>query len=332
MVDGVRIKTYSFKPNTMKTTLLITLSFFWSNLSFSQVWIDQDAIWHYNIDAGGLFQGFSRYDYTRDSLIQGHNCQLIDKSQHRVQNFGGIYSHSDHQMETNFTYTNGDTVFWLVENEFKVLYNFGAQIGDTWSIANADVATDCLEAIVEVDSIGTILMNGQNLRWIKFHTQDNSSYLYSGKAVEKFGLFEMNYYSPHALFPVKTDCTEGTVIDFFFNQFTCYEDASFNLYNVTSQDCEYKSQLSTNNLMPQENGINFYVDQTNKSLRLDTKEISANIDCYVVNNMGQIVIKSVKLFKYSNSESINASQLKSGIYFLIINSDNFKQTERFLID
>lgn len=315
----------------MKTILAFTLLLFSSFPSFSQVWIDQGAVWHYNIDAGGLFQGFSKYEYTSDSTIQGHDCQVIEKNQHQVQNFGGNYSHSDHQMETNYTYTNSDTVFWLVEDEFKVLYNFGAQPGDTWITANADISTNCSEAIVEVDSIGTILMNGQNLRWIAFHTQDNSSYIYNGKAVEKFGLFEMSYYSAHALFPVKTDCTEGTVIDFFFNQFTCYEDVSFNLYNVTSQDCEYKASLSVEDLNTDNTGITFYINQTDKSLQLEAKELSNATSCYIVNSMGQIVVDKISLFSQSNSESLNVSKLNPGIYFLFINKDGFVQNERFLI-
>lgn len=315
----------------MKTILTIALFSFFSNIIFSQVWIDQDAVWHYNIDAGGLFQGFSKYEYTSDATIQGHVCQVIEKNQHQVQNFGGNYSHSNHPMETNYTYTNGDTVFWLVEDEFKVLYNFGAQPGDTWITANADTSVDCFATTIEVDSIGTINMNGQNLRWIAFHSLDNSSYIYQGKAVEKFGLFEMSYYSPHALFPVKTDCTEGTVIDFFFNQFTCYEDISFNLFNTTNQDCEYKASLSVEDLNTDNTGITFYINQTDKTLQLEAKELSNNTNCYIVNSTGQIAVNKISLFSHSNAESLNISKLNSGIYFLLINKDGFIQNERFLI-
>lgn len=314
----------------MKQLLFISLLL--SSFSgFSQVWIDQDAVWHYDINAGSLFQGFSKYEYTSDSIIQGHNCQVIEKNQHRVVNYNGIYSHTNHQMETNFTYTNGDTVFWLVEDEFKVLYNFGAQPGDTWVTAEADTSVDCLEAIIEVDSVGTIQLNGENLRWIAFHSLDNSSYIYGGRAVEKFGFFEMNYFGAHALFPVKADCTEGTTVDYFFNSFTCYEDASFNLYNITTQDCEYKASLSLNELNSGESGIVVYMNQEEKVLYLENSEITTGITYTVINSLGQQVMKEQSLFQDSNSETIDVAHLNSGIYLIRINNNGFYQNKRILI-
>ena len=316
----------------MKTILTSALFSFFCFITFSQVWIDQEAIWHYDFDAIGGFQGYSKYEYTGDDLIQGHDCQIIESNQHQVYpGPNGTYYHTDVEMETNFTYTNGDTVFWLVEDEFLVLYNFGAQPGDTWVVGQADASLECLDATVLVDSIGTVTLNGENLRWIAFHTLEYSSYLYSGKAVERFGLFEMSYYSPHALFPVKTDCTEGTVIDFSFNQFTCYEDVSFNLLNTTSQDCEYKATLSIQDLNSDKTGISYHINQIDKTLQLDAKELSNTTICHIVNSMGQIVVDKKNLFKTSNSESINVSKLNPGIYFLQISKDGFNQNERFLI-
>ena len=323
-------KFETFTPATMKLFLFITLLFS-AFSSFSQVWIDQDAVWHYDINAGSLFQGFSKYEYTSDSIIQGHSCQVIEKNQHRVVNYNGIYSHSNYQMETNFTYTNGDTVFWLVENEFKVLYNFGAQVGDSWTIANADPTVECLDAIVEVDSIGTVVLNGNNLRWIAFHSQENSSYIFSGKAVERFGLFELTSNSPNALFPVKFDCTDGVFIDYYLYNFTCFEDASFNLYNVTTQDCEYRASLSIDELNDTESGITFYMNQSENALFLSNPENSDGISCTIINSLGQHVMNEKPLFKNSNTETIDVSNLNPGIYFLHINNNGLVQNERILI-
>lgn len=314
----------------MKLFLFITLLFSTFS-SFSQVWVDQDAVWHYDVNLNGM-QGFTKYEYATDSIILGQNCQVITAFQHQVYpGPNNTFNHSIMDMDTNFTYSNGDTVFWLVENEFKVLYNFGAQVGDMWTIANADPAVECLDAIVEVDSIGTILMNGDNLRWIAFHSQDNSSHIFSGKAVERFGLFELTSNSPNALFPVKSDCTEGVFIDYYLYNFTCFEDASFNLYNITSQDCEYKASLSLDELNGIENSITIYMNQSENVLYLSNSENSDGISCAIINSLGQQVMNEKPIFKHANTETIDVSNLNPGIYFLHINNNGLIQNERILI-
>lgn len=326
----INFKIETFTPTTMKLFLFITL-FSFSFSSFSQVWVDQGAVWHYDVHLNGL-QGFTKYEYVSDSTLQGESCQVITAYQHQVYpGPNNTYNHSNMVMDTNFTYTNGDTVFWLVENEFKVLYNFGAQVGDSWTIANADPAVECLDAIVEVDSIGTIQLNGDNLRWIAFHSQDNSSYIFKGKAVERFGVFELTPNSPHALFPVKHDCSEGVFVDYYLYDFTCFEDASFNLFNVTSQDCEYKASLSLNDLSYETNGVTFYMNQLENLLYLSNSKNSNGINCAIINSLGQQVMNEKPLFQHSNSETIDVSSFNPGIYFLSINKDGFVQSKRFLI-
>lgn len=313
----------------MKATYIFTIFLFSQFHSFAQVWIDSDASWHYNVDAGSLFQGFNHLQYTADSMIQGHNCQVIEAYQHRATNYNSIYSHSDFQLETNYTYVNGDTVFWLVDDEFKVLYNFGAQVGDTWVIAEANTDTECQQTIVQVDDIGTVDLNEETFRWISFHSLGNSSYFFGGKALERFGMYEIPYHSPHSLFPVENDCTAN--IEFFFHQFTCYEDASFNLLNTSTLDCEFARTLSLTEESTSNFGIQYYVDQENSLLHLNSDASLDNVKCTIYNNMGQVVFPTKVILNTNNNDVIHFSNLNSGIYYVVLQSDNLTETGKFVL-
>ncbi|HQO49688.1 MAG TPA: hypothetical protein PK939_04625, partial [Bacteroidales bacterium] len=60
----------------MKRLPFLVFMLFINSASFSQVWIDYGAAWHYdfwNIGVGGFF----KYEYASDTVIDGHNCQKI---------------------------------------------------------------------------------------------------------------------------------------------------------------------------------------------------------------------------------------------------------------
>ena len=113
--------------------IILILSFSFSIKS--QVWINKDAIWHYEWSGikGG---GFVKIEYEKDTLINGKLCnKLVSIEYDFITNQKNeIIPSGKYPLKNQYTYVNGDTVFYLVNDNFFVLYNFGAKPGDTWNI------------------------------------------------------------------------------------------------------------------------------------------------------------------------------------------------------
>ena len=70
-----------------------------------------------------------------------------------------------------FTSVSGDTVFYLNNNQFYVLYNFDASIGDQWIITENPNAEFCNPvSSVQVTDTGSVFINGQIRRTITLET------------------------------------------------------------------------------------------------------------------------------------------------------------------
>lgn len=89
-----------------------------------------------------------------DTTIQGKNCRILKK-------YGGG------AFQDEFVYCSGDTVFRLADNDtFYILYNFGAQIGDSW-VTRSELLEDETaqeEMTITVFNLSTVVINGHTLR------------------------------------------------------------------------------------------------------------------------------------------------------------------------
>jgi hypothetical protein len=117
----------------MKKTLL-SLFFLSSALALSaqQEFAPIGAVWYHNENPflillpGHIWQHY-RAESVADTVVLGRNCRKI------VKNMAVICTSFDTVM---LVHQHGDTVFLYDArlNDFQVLYNFGAQPGDTWTM------------------------------------------------------------------------------------------------------------------------------------------------------------------------------------------------------
>jgi len=199
-----------------------------------QVWIGHGAEWHYNV-SGLMEGGFIKINYTEDAVIDGHVCQKLVPVSYRFTSdqYHNIIFLGTATLPYQYTYSSGDTVFYYKNSSFYILYNFGAQPGDTWNLGTDTNSWLCSDSYALVDSIGTININGNIYRWLSLSYLNNSSVVLSGKAIERFGS------TGGYLFPVLNNCDTTIFVDFDIISFACYQDSTFQLYNVTGKDCEY---------------------------------------------------------------------------------------------
>lgn len=289
----------------MKYFVTVFLSLFLT-YGFSQVWIDSSATWTYdywNVSE----QGTIRWEYTRDSIIQGRNSQIIKQTKFR---YGGPFSGVINEGEVYTTVSN-DSVFYWRDNQFLLLYDFGASIGDTWlvSIDSADSACED-SAFVEVINIGSTIINGNNLRTLTLQLNSNSFRGVSGVVTERFG-------SPSGLsfgfLPGYFGCQgSSTIYEFSQLTFRCYEDKTFSNYNPSGKNCDTLTANSINEIDSQ--NLILYPNPTNDNLRIDLPNNK-------ISNISIIDIYGKLLSQHYSTQNIDVSNLISGVYYLRVVTD-----------
>jgi hypothetical protein len=221
--------------------LILLPCLFFTLFSFGQTWIEQGATWHYDWWNLGAF-GFVKIEYTGDTTIAGQSCEILDATRYSftVNQQGQTMPIGSSNFGTEYTYASGDTVFWWIDNQFQVLYNFGAQVGETWQVSSTGGVNCTDPTMVQVDSTGTTDINGQTYRWMRMSNPLFSCNGLSGRFIERFGA------SDSYLFPVPQQADSVFVIEYDLYAFRCFQDNSFSLYNVSNETCEFELELSTN--------------------------------------------------------------------------------------
>lgn len=289
------------------THLLSILLFLFPFFCSSQVWVEQNATWHYdywNIGSGGFY----RLEYTQDTVVGGQICQKIatKKFSFASDQFGTIQLQDSTELPPQFTYVSGDTVFYWNDNQFFTLFHFGADIGDQWLIgaSNPQALSTCSDSsFVEVTDTGSVTINAVSYRTITLEPVDSSSLGLSGVFVERFGFLDHN--QPFLPFPREMHC-DGTIVEYDILSFKCFEDDALSLYNPSGEDCEYY----LTHLTVDENHLShasIYPNPFTDFIEI----IYLNDGTLTIYNAQGALIESRNYF---SSEKIDLSHLQAGFY------------------
>ncbi|REJ80950.1 MAG: T9SS C-terminal target domain-containing protein [Bacteroidetes bacterium] len=304
----------------MKKLFLI---FFLSMLClYSKAWIDRGAVWHYEFIS--LFgPGFVKIEYTHDTIVQGKTCQVLRPTTYVFRSQGPglpLVLFSINQQASEYTYQNGDTVFYYRSGAFQVLYNFGAQRGSSWDLGVDTNDLLCSRSLCNVIDTGSVFINGQFHRFIDLDPDPNSSVGLYGKAIERFGAAETY------LFPLDRNCDSSIVVDWAYYSFSCYQDSSFSLYNVTANDCEYLLTIGIDEIKNRTE-VRVFPNPSNQSFKL-ISTLSGKYHLSLFSPEGELILETSGVL---NDHEINVQTLSAGIYFIRLRSENLReQTIRFV--
>ena len=170
-------------PISMKKSYLILLvACFIGSTCFAQTFVPDGATWYYS-DYPYAASGYMKLEKVGTALVEGKTVDLLERSfsgysYEQKAHYGGVF-------DTLKVYGENGDVFVYGENGFYTLYKFCGTVGDQWNIpANTGA---CQEAgVVEIDSVGTIMIDGQNLKFIRAKTI-SGSWSYEGLLVEQIG-------------------------------------------------------------------------------------------------------------------------------------------------
>lgn len=248
--------------------LLITMV---STHAQNKVWGEAGARWKFDVLAWGGPQAYEIW-VDADTTIMGKRCQIFRTFHHEFY-WTGQYSlyRGKRKLEEHITHISGDTVFFYHHGKFHILYNFAAEVGDTWDLgldSNA-FGGQCSTSVVRVAKTGTQMINGQRLRFLKLEmTHEMHSYDLAGRVYEKMGRKDYP-------FPLLDDWCAGPFKNLPLVKLRCYEDAylptfntNVNMGDIWLNDCDLNIFMGVGNSDGNEN-VKVFPNPVNDVLNIE---------------------------------------------------------------
>jgi hypothetical protein len=267
---------------------------------FSQEFAPIGAIWH-NSQSSWIFPDLITYktiESVSNITINGKECkQLVEVER--------LYSDTVNTF-THYMYSENDSVFFYKEDAFHLLYDFGAEAGDT-VVLDYYLTSDGTPLLMIIDSTATIDINGEERKLQYTTCGDGLSIGFGGPVIEGIG-------STYFLFPTYDGTVNGPLrcyqdeviglyINYFYSNFGWdYEDCN---QIITDIDDPGFSNVTVTYPNPSSNFI--FVKNTNPSSEYRIIDINGNL-------IGQ--------GKLDLSGKINIQDLAKGIYILQLITDN----------
>jgi len=170
------------------------------------------------------------YSVVGDTLLLGKTASVIERDLHIED--GGNATHY-YNIGREYVCTQGDSVCYNVNGAWHMLYNFGAQAGDMWEIAVVGYDGTANVAHIQVDSVGTEMVDGLALRclWVSNVPGTNYGYYHpTSKIIERIGVDDI--FAPSYLV-----YSEEVVVDYYTPKFNCYQDAQ--IFYGEGDSCQY---------------------------------------------------------------------------------------------
>jgi hypothetical protein len=272
-------------------------------------WVQGNPVWHYKV----YNPSYPGYGYIKvwddgDTLLQNQNCRKLKSVKHSFEyiNPQGDMAEYVSDYISGIIYYSNDTVFYWEEDHFNVLYDFTANIGESWVIGTNTIGFGCADTSrVNVTGQNTIDINGVNYNEWSLVDDSLNSYGNLGKVNARYG--STNKY----LFPFGRSC-DMTIVEFDVVTFICFEDDSL-YYNPTGEACEYYLGVTENKW----NDISIYPNPSAGKFELVSAIPVQKIS--IVNLVGETV-KELNV-SFSN-QNIDLSELPQGNYYLQIENTN----------
>jgi len=290
----------------MKTKLFLpALLLMTVNILIAQNFAPIDATWHYKdfrFDFSPNY--FIKVKAENDTVINGKYVTILE-----------VYNNENYIPEGRlFIHEDNNQVFFYEQNEFKLLYDFNLEDGDTmisniptnrthfdFSCYNIDFSdqSETLQTRAVIDSITIVQIDGQDLKVLHTRTitdGDSLNCMNYDKIMEKIGSLK-GLCGEHC-----NQCLAGSP-----GYLRCYSENGF-FYKPTEEDCEF----GLNSVSSVEKyQVNMFPNPTNNEIFIESDNLFKYFKVLDLNGRTRIEGEF-------DNYNINLENLQNGIYMVIL--------------
>ncbi len=294
---------------------LLLLFLLCSGLSFAQNWAPNGAQWHYSYY--GFFPGYVDIAYSSDTLIDGQVTKKLTKTFHGL---GWGMDVTSYSIGTEYTYEANGVVYLRYQNQWDTLYNFNAQVGESWRMAKQPLISNIIppNSRMKVMSTGTMMINNEARNYFVIDKCDSNNMSFGflqDTLIENIG-FLHEYLLPYDQFDGAVDGNEG-------GPFRCYSDNNFAIYKPNYLEvCDYI--MGTTEL---EGSASFqvYPNPVSDQINIPESLIQEYNHYRILSSEGKLIQKG------QTTEQIVVANLPAGNYTLLIESQSQKRYAKMLV-
>ena len=308
---GYFANIYNYNPDDFNGDAVVAAVFSSGEMSYSnrvptKYYDFVGAEWYYeiqNLDGSITYQ---HLEYVADTTVNDKTVVIIIRT-------NTLYDKGEYtEVTREYVYEENGVVYWWNKDlqEFTVLYDLGAQEGDSWVIK---VGTESLT--MHVDSVEQYEYEGQIYQML--HVSDAGD-LFSGTIMS--GIGHLTSFFPERLMSRgKNYRVEGI---------RCYWRFGELVFKYGDRDCDEVYQEYHNGLDESaENQFNIYPNPTNDVLVVETRRATSllNQTYSITNLMGQTLMTGQIT---TENQQIDVSVLPEGMYFISIGD----MTRKFVVN
>ena len=261
--------------------------------------------WYYEITHSNGTVSYQHLVHENDSTINDDKVKVIVKT-------NTLYDLRTDQTTHEYIYEENNKVYWWNKTfqEFTVLYDFGANVGDEWTITAGNNSVT-----VHVDEVGYLV---KDARWFKAMIISDVNDVFSGTVV--CGIGHLTSFFPEQLLENKGE--------FDVDGIRCYWNDDILLYKEDDTDCDavYNQWHSVDETI----AGNGFVVYPNPAKDIISISLSDNMECQSVaiySIDGRLLIS-----QNDNFETINIANITPGLYLIKVRiSDGKEFTEKIVV-
>lgn len=266
------------------------------------------AIWH-NSQSSWIIPDLITYktiESVSDTTIDGKICRVLIEVERLYSDTVATFTH--------YMYSENDSVFFFEDNAFHLLYDFGAQAGDT-VVLDYFVTSDGTPLLMVVDSTGIININGEIRKLQYISCGDGLLIEFGGPVIEGIG-------SSYFLFPTYDGtvngplrCYQDDVVGLYINYFYSNYGWDYEECNQIITDIKESEFVSGPIIYPNPSTNHIFIKNATQSSVFRITDVKG---------------KLIKQGLIEISREINIEELKNGLYFLQLITDNQVTINKFV--
>jgi len=256
------------------------------------------AEWHYSFSRGFPSQNNfynEKIYYRSDTVINSQTFKVLKHSM-------ALWSDCADNANITLIKQAGDTVFFrnrLTQHQWQILYNFAALAGQSWTNTLA-YGSSSLNYTVLVDAVGTIQLNGTNLKQLVVKYNGVPSLIHERLGSNQF-LF--NFYYPN--------CDS-----YYFQQRLCYKDNSFQEIQFTNLSCDYNTTEILERLSFDKK-FKIFPNPANDIVTIELESNNEqNYHIHLIDMLGKVKFSLDQLSANQKTLILNMKSFEKGIYFI----------------